>query len=117
MLNGLIEETSPASGWSGLPSRAVVIAQFDASNRELRQAATRAQIFAGFIGPMMNCVNNLGLAIVAGLAAGWRAGPGDSRHDRQLYHLLTPVRPAAERAGHAVRRDPVAIAGAERSSQ
>jgi ATP-binding cassette subfamily B multidrug efflux pump len=32
----------------------------------LRQAATRAQIFAGFVGPMMNAINNLGLAIVAG---------------------------------------------------
>jgi ATP-binding cassette subfamily B protein len=31
----------------------------------LRAAATRAQIYAGFIGPLMNCVNNLGLAIVA----------------------------------------------------
>ncbi len=53
----------------------VVIAQFDAANRELRQAATRAQIFAGFIGPMMNVINNLGLAIVAG-AGGWMAVQG-----------------------------------------
>jgi ATP-binding cassette, subfamily B, multidrug efflux pump len=53
----------------------VVIAEFDAFNRELRQAATRAQIFAGFIGPMMNCVNNLGLAIVAGFG-GWMAVQG-----------------------------------------
>ena len=36
-----------------------------------------------------------------------RAGHGHRRHDRQLHHLLAPVRPAAERAGHAVRRDPV----------
>ncbi|MEO7912070.1 MAG: ABC transporter ATP-binding protein, partial [Roseiflexaceae bacterium] len=36
---------------------------------------TRAQIFAGFIGPMMNCVNNLGLAIVAGFG-GWMAVQG-----------------------------------------
>jgi ABC-type multidrug transport system fused ATPase/permease subunit len=47
----------------------------DSSNRELRQAATRAQIFAGLIGPMMNCVNNLGLAIVAG-TGGWMAVQG-----------------------------------------
>ena len=54
---------------------AVVIAQFDATNRELRQAATRAQIFAGFIGPLMNVINNLGLAIVAGVG-GWMAVQG-----------------------------------------
>lgn len=45
---------------------AVAIADFDAANRELRQAATRAQTIAGFIGPLMNATNNLSLAVVAG---------------------------------------------------
>jgi ATP-binding cassette subfamily B protein len=43
-----------------------VIAEFEMANRDLRQAATRAQIFAGFMGPVMNAVNNIGLAIVVG---------------------------------------------------
>ncbi|MDQ2996457.1 MAG: ABC transporter transmembrane domain-containing protein, partial [Chloroflexota bacterium] len=75
-LNGLIEETITGQRVVKAYHReSVVIAQFDASNRELRQAATRAQIYAGFIGPMMNCVNNLGLAIVAGFG-GWMAVQG-----------------------------------------
>ena len=43
-----------------------VIDDFDVANRELRQAATRAQIFAGFMGPVMGMVNNISLAIVVG---------------------------------------------------
>src|SRR4051812_47514444 len=75
-LNGLIEETITGQRVVKAYHREpVVISQFDTSNRELRQAATRAQIFAGFIGPMMNCVNNLGLAIVAGFG-GWMAVQG-----------------------------------------
>jgi len=75
-LNGLIEETITGQRVVKAYHREpVVIAQFDASNRALRQAATRAQIFAGFIGPMMNCINNLGLAIVAGFG-GWMAVQG-----------------------------------------
>ena len=75
-LNGLIEETITGQRVvKAFHREPVVIAQFDASNRALRQAATRAQIFAGFIGPMMNCINNLGLAIVAGFG-GWMAVRG-----------------------------------------
>src|SRR5262245_62133044 len=39
--------------------------QFENFNRDLQQAAIRAQISAGFMGPLTNFVNNLGLAIVA----------------------------------------------------
>jgi ATP-binding cassette subfamily B protein len=75
-LNGLIEETITGQRVVKAYHREpVAIAQFDTTNRELRQAATRAQIFAGFIGPMMNFVNNLGLAIVAGVG-GWMAVQG-----------------------------------------
>jgi ATP-binding cassette subfamily B protein len=75
-LNGLIEETiSGQRVVKAYHREPVAIAQFDSANRDLRQAATRAQIFAGFIGPMMNCVNNLGLAIVAGVG-GWMAVQG-----------------------------------------
>jgi ATP-binding cassette subfamily B protein len=75
-LNGLIEETITGQRVVKAYHREpVAIAQFDAANRELRQAATRAQTFAGFVGPVMNFVNNLGLAVVAG-AGGWIAVQG-----------------------------------------
>ncbi len=50
----------------------VVIDEFDATNLALREAATRAQIFGGTMGPLSNFVNNVGFAIVAG-AGGWMA--------------------------------------------
>jgi ATP-binding cassette subfamily B protein len=75
-LNGLIEETITGQRVvKAFHREPVTIAQFDAINDELRQAATRAQTFAGFIGPMMNFVNNLGLAVVAGVG-GWMALQG-----------------------------------------
>ena len=67
-LNGFIEETVTGQRVVKAYGREpAVISEFDASNLALRRAATRAQIFAGFVGPVMNFVNNLGLAIVAGL--------------------------------------------------
>ncbi|KPV49342.1 multidrug ABC transporter ATP-binding protein, partial [Kouleothrix aurantiaca] len=75
-LNGLIEETITGQRVVKAYHREpVVIAQFDQHNGTLRAAAIRAQIFAGFIGPMMNFTNNTGLAIVAG-TGGWMALQG-----------------------------------------
>jgi ATP-binding cassette subfamily B multidrug efflux pump len=72
-LNGLIEETITGQRVVKAYHREpIVIEQFDSANRTLRQAATRAQIFAGFIGPMMNVMNNLGLAIIVGVGS-WMA--------------------------------------------
>lgn len=72
-LNGLIEETVTGQRVVKAYHREpVVVEQFDVTNREVREAATKAQIFAGFIGPMMNFINNLALAIVAG-TGGWMA--------------------------------------------
>ena len=72
-LNGLIEETVTGQRVvTAYRREPVVIAEFDVANRALQQAATRAQIFAGFVGPLMNVVNNLGLAVVTG-AGGWMA--------------------------------------------
>jgi ATP-binding cassette subfamily B protein len=66
-LNGLIEETvSGQRVVKAFHREPVVIAEFADANQELRRAASRAQIYAGFIGPMMNVVGNLGLAVVAG---------------------------------------------------
>ena len=67
-LNGLIEETITGERVvKAFHREPVVIKDFDAANAELRQAATRAQTLAGFIGPTMNVLNNLSLAIVAGI--------------------------------------------------
>lgn len=72
-LNGLIEETVTGQRVVKAYHREpVVLSQFDAANVELRQAASRAQIFAGFVGPLMNMVSHLSLAVVAGVG-GWMA--------------------------------------------
>jgi ATP-binding cassette subfamily B multidrug efflux pump len=70
-LNGFIEETVTAQRVVKAYSREQsALAQFDAANLEFRRAATQAQIFGGFMGPLTNFVNNVGLAIVAGVG-GW----------------------------------------------
>ena len=67
-LNGFIEETITGQRVVKAYGREeATIAAFDEGNSALRQSATRAQIFAGYVGPVMNFVNNLGLGIVAGL--------------------------------------------------
>lgn len=67
-LNGLIEETITGQRVVKAFNReSVVIGEFDIANAALRRGATRAQIYAGFVGPLMNFVNNLGLAVVAGV--------------------------------------------------
>ncbi len=67
-LNGLIEETITGQRVVKACRREpTVIAQFQQANGALRHAATRAQIYAGFIGPLMNTINNVSLAIVAGV--------------------------------------------------
>ncbi|HWQ14159.1 MAG TPA: ABC transporter ATP-binding protein [Roseiflexaceae bacterium] len=75
-LNGLIEETITGQRVVKAYHREpVVIAQFAAANRALRESATRAQVLAGFIGPLMNVVGNLSLAVVGGVG-GWMAVQG-----------------------------------------
>lgn len=76
VLNGMIEETVTGQRVVKAYHREpFVLEQFDGANTNLRQAATRAQIFASFVGPLMNMVNNLGLAVVAA-AGGWLAVQG-----------------------------------------
>ncbi len=75
-LNGIIEET--VTGHQVVKAfvrEEAVIAEFGKVNAKLRRAATRAQIFAGTMGPIGNFVNNTGFAIVAG-AGGWMAVRG-----------------------------------------
>jgi ATP-binding cassette subfamily B protein len=75
-LNGIIEET--VTGQQVVKAyvrEEEVIAEFEGVNQELRTAATRAEIYSGVVGPMMNLVNNIALAVVAG-AGGWMAVQG-----------------------------------------
>jgi ATP-binding cassette subfamily B protein len=75
-LNGLIEETITGQRVVKAYRReATVIEQFDAANADLRRAATQAQTFSGFMGPLMNAVGNLSIAVVAG-GGGWMAVQG-----------------------------------------
>lgn len=65
-LNGLVEETlSGQRVVKAFHREEHVIRQFARANEELREASTRAQVFAGTIGPFMNLSGNLTLAVVA----------------------------------------------------
>ncbi len=75
-LNGMIEETITGQRVIKAYGREeATIEQFDQTNANLRFASTRAQIFAGLLGPLSNFVNNVGFAIVAG-TGGWMAVRG-----------------------------------------
>jgi ATP-binding cassette subfamily B multidrug efflux pump len=75
-LNGIIEETVTGQRVvKAFVHEPVAMEEFEVANHDLQQASTRAQIYAGFVGPLMNFVNNLGLAIVAGVG-GWMAVRG-----------------------------------------
>ena len=72
-LNGIIEET--ITGHKVVKAyvrEQTVVEEFEVTNRKLQRASVKAQIFAGFVGPMMNFVNNTGYALVAGFG-GWLA--------------------------------------------
>ena len=65
-LNGIIEETITGERTvKAFVREQTTIENFSKTNRKLQKFALRARIFAGFMGPVMNMVNNLGLAIVA----------------------------------------------------
>ncbi len=75
-LNGIIEETITGQRVVKAYGREEdAIARFTTVNRQLQRVATRAQILVGFMGPLMNMVNNLGMAIVVG-SGGWLAVAG-----------------------------------------
>jgi len=115
-LNGIIEETITGQRVVKAYHREpTVIAGFDAANVELRQASTRAQTFAGFVGPMMNFVGNLSLALVAGVG-GWLVVDGRAtvgtiaafvNYSRQLGRPINEI-------ANLYNQLQSAIAGAER---
>jgi ATP-binding cassette subfamily B multidrug efflux pump len=72
-LNGIIEETiSGQRVVQAFVREAATTEQFSVVNRRLQKVALRTRIFASFMGPLMNMVNNLGLAVVA-CTGGWLA--------------------------------------------
>jgi ATP-binding cassette subfamily B protein len=67
-LNGLIEETIGGQRTVVAFRREnEVLTRFYAANADLRAAATKAQTFSGFTGPLMNGIGNLSLALVVGV--------------------------------------------------
>jgi ATP-binding cassette, subfamily B, multidrug efflux pump len=75
-LNGIIEETITGERTvKAFVREPTTIDEFSQVNRNLQKVSFRARFFAGTMGPFMNMVNNLGLAIVA-CAGGWLAVQG-----------------------------------------
>ena len=75
-LNGIIEESITGQRVvKAYVREQAVVEQFDKTNLELRVASTRAQIYAGTLGPLNNSINNVSYAIIAG-AGGWMAVQG-----------------------------------------
>jgi ATP-binding cassette subfamily B protein len=76
ILNGIIEETITGQRTvKAFVREQAAVESFSQVNRRLQKVALRARIFAGFMGPIMNMVNNLGLAVVA-CSGGWMAVQG-----------------------------------------
>ncbi|MEH7074534.1 ABC transporter ATP-binding protein [Neobacillus drentensis] len=65
-LNGHIEETiSGIEIVKAFNHEGKVIEEFDQVNTRLREVGLKAQIWSGFLMPIMNVINNLGFAVVA----------------------------------------------------
>lgn len=65
-LNGQIEETiSGIEVVKAFNHEEKVIAEFEEANEKLREVGLKAQIWSGFLMPIINVINNLGFAIVA----------------------------------------------------
>lgn len=69
-LNGYIEETiSNADIITLFGQEKSTLAEFKEANERLRDSAMRADIISGFMGPINNFMNNLGLSLVIGAGA------------------------------------------------
>jgi ATP-binding cassette subfamily B protein len=65
-LNGQIEETiSGIEVVKAFNHEEKVISEFEEVNQKLREVGLKAQIWSGFLMPIMNVINNLGFAILA----------------------------------------------------
>lgn len=69
-LNGYIEETiANADIITLFGKETATLAEFKVANEKLRGSAMRADIISGFMGPINNFMNNLGLSLVIGTGA------------------------------------------------
>lgn len=67
-LNGHIEENiSGIQVVKAFNHQEAVIKEFDEINSQLREVGIKAQVWTGFIMPLMNVINNIGFAMVAGV--------------------------------------------------
>ncbi|HEV2068090.1 MAG TPA: ABC transporter ATP-binding protein, partial [Thermomicrobiales bacterium] len=115
-LNGIIEETIAGQRVVKAYHREpVVLAEFAERNAELRAASTRAQTYAGFIGPIMNFIGNLSLGLVVAVG-GWMVVDGRAtvgtiaafiNYSRQLGQPINQI-------ANLYNQIQSAIAGAER---
>lgn len=65
-LNGIIEETVTGERTvKAFVREKTTVENFSVVNRSLQKVAIRARVMVSFMGPLMNMVNNFGLAIVA----------------------------------------------------
>lgn len=72
-LNGMIEENVTGERVIQAYNRQEkTIVEFEDLNTRFRYAATKAQTYAGVLGPLTNMVNNLGNAVIVG-SGGWMA--------------------------------------------
>ena len=75
-LNGVIEETvTGAKVVKAYVREEAVIAEFGVTNDLVKKSSIKAQIWGGFMGPLMNLIHNSGFAAVAG-AGGYLAVRG-----------------------------------------
>jgi len=75
-LNGIIEENvTGARTVKAFVREKTAVEQFSQVNRQYQRVSRKTRIYAGSMGPLMNLVNNLGLAIVA-CSGGWLAVQG-----------------------------------------
>jgi ATP-binding cassette subfamily B protein len=73
ILDGFIEENiSGQKVVKAFVRETEEIERFENTNAELKNVGIKAQIYSGIIGPLMNVLNNMGFAIVAGVG-GWLA--------------------------------------------
>jgi ATP-binding cassette subfamily B protein len=77
LLNGHIEEIISAQKTvKAFNHEEQAIADFAILNQELRRTGIRARILSGIVPPLMNLLNNIGYALLAGYG-GWLAMQGD----------------------------------------
>ncbi|MBB3110795.1 ATP-binding cassette subfamily B protein [Paenibacillus phyllosphaerae] len=70
-LNSFIEERVSGQKVVALfHQEARTLAQFSEQNEQLRQAGTKAQIYSGLMGPVMNMIGHFGYLLIAGVG-GW----------------------------------------------